>query len=136
MSQIVTNLLELEVINATLISPLSLRLYSNNVTPAGTDTLATYTEVTGGGYAAKSLTFASWTIQQTTPPTSAINTSQLWTFTGPTTGPGTIYGYYVVRVSDSKLLWAERFPALLVPFSPIAGSRIAVLPKFTVESQF
>lgn len=136
MSMIISNLLELEVINATLTSSVSLRLYGNNVTPTGNDVVGAFTEIAGGGYASKTLTFASWTIQQTTPPSSAVNVSQEWVFTGPIDAPGTIYGYYVVRISDSKLLWAERFPPAIVPFAPIAGSKIVILPKFTAESQF
>ena len=127
---------ELEVINSILAAAMTLRLYSNNKTPAGGDNTAAYTEVAGGGYASLPITFANWTIITGTPTSATYNAFQQWTFTGVTNAPGTIYGYFVTRNSDGKLMWAERFPSASVPFSPIAGSIIRVLPKFTVGSQF
>ena len=41
---------------------LTLKLFCNNITPGDTDTTATYTEASGGGYAAVSLTNGSWTV--------------------------------------------------------------------------
>ena len=70
------------------------RLFATNVTPAETDTAGSYTEATGGGYAAKTLTGASWTVT-TGAPTSATYAQQDYTFTGPLTTNGTVYGYYV-----------------------------------------
>lgn len=132
----VPDVAELEIITAFLTPALTLRLYSNNVTPLDTSIAADFTEVTGGGYANKPITFANWGITGGAPTTAVYNATQLWTFTGATTGPGTIYGYYVTRNSDGKLMWAERFPAANVPFVPENGSKINVLPRFTVESQF
>ena len=136
MSLKVPNALEVEVLTTLMTPALTMKLYSNNVTPGDGDTAATYTEVSGGGYASKPLTFANWTITAGTPSSANYSPIQEWTFTGPTNAPGTIYGYFVTRNSDGKLMWAERFPAANVPFAPIAGSIIKVLPKFTAESQF
>jgi hypothetical protein len=134
MSTIVPDALELEVLNDLLASAMTLKLYSNNVTPTGATTAAAFTEVTGGGYASKALTFANWSIVSGDPTTGTYNAVQTWTFTGATGGPGTIYGYYVTRDSDGKLMFAERFATTLVPFSPIAGSQIRVLPVFKAQS--
>lgn len=137
MSVVVPNVFEKEILTDKLNTALTLRLYSNNATPIGTSTAASFTEVTGGGgYANKPLTFAHWTIIEGDPTVAVYDTPQEWTFTGPTNAPGTIYGYFVTRNSDGKLLWAERFPAGLIPFNAIAGSIIKVTPRFAVNSTF
>ena len=84
---------------------LQVKLFSNDVTPSETDTAANYTEVSGGGYAAKSLTSSDWTVTPGSP-SSMTSTPQTWTFTA---GVGSIYGYFVVAAATGKLLWAERF---------------------------
>lgn len=136
MSIVVPDALELEVINTLLNTALTIHLYSNDKTPDHADTTASYTEVAGGGYASKPLTFANWTITAGQPTTSQYNAVQTWNFTGPTNAPGNIYGYYVTRDSDGKLMWADRFSGLTLPFVPIAGSTVRILPKFNVTSQF
>lgn len=95
-----------------------LKLFTNNVTPAQTDTEASYTEAAGAGYTHKSLTGASWTFTQGATSTSvgtASYTTQTWTFTGALTGTTTIYGYYLTQQTSGKLLWAE---ATSSPFTP------------------
>ncbi len=132
----VPNELEVFILTSTLTPALTMKLYGNDKTPANADTSAAYTEIAGGGYASKPLTFANWGITAGTPSVALYNATQIWTFTGPIDAPGTIYGYFVTRNSDGKLMWAERFPAANVPFSPVNGSVIRVLPRFTAESQF
>lgn len=136
MGQVVPNSLELEVINDILGVALTMKLYGNDKTPAAGDSAAAYTEISGGGYASKALAAVDWTITAGDPTTGVYSTTQTWTFTGTIDAPGTIYGYFVTRDSDGKLMWAERFGSAVVPFSPIAGSIIKVLPTFTVQSQF
>jgi|SRR5215471_261880 len=135
MSIVVPDAAELEIITAILTPNHTLRLYSNNKTPAHGDSVAAYTEVTGGGYVSVPLLFASWNITAGDP-TQASRAVVTWIFTGPTTGPGTIYGYYVTRDSDGTLRWAERFPSAVVPFVPINGSKAIVLPRYSVQSEF
>lgn len=135
MSLKINNVIEVEVLTAMINVALTLRLYGNDYTPIDNDVAANYTEIAGGGYANKSLLFANWTITTGTPST-AIYAAQTWIFTGVINAPGTVYGYYVTRNTDGKLLCAERFPAANVPFGPINGSKIVVLPRLTVESQF
>lgn len=127
---------ELEIINSVLALPHTLRLYSNNKTPANADTAAAYTEVVGGNYVNTPLIFANWNITAGTPTVASYNTIKQWIFNGPTGGPNTIYGYYVTRDSDGLLRWAERFPAAVVPFGPVNGSKVVILPRFSVESLF
>lgn len=92
-------------LNKTAPQNLVLKLYSSNTTPAETDTVAAYTELSGGGYADINLVAANWTV---TPgnPTSAAYPEQTFTFTG---AAGNVYGYYVVQAVSGALMWAERF---------------------------
>jgi len=136
MSLVVPDIQELEVIDTFLTPALTMRLYSNNATPDHASTASSFTEISGGGYTGKALTFANWTITAGAPTQAIYNSAQTFTFTGATDAPGTIYGYYVTRNSDGKLMWAERFPSAVVPFSPVAGSIIRLLPTITVESEF
>lgn len=136
MSLVVPDVLEVEILTEKLTPALTLKLYGNDVTPSGSSSAASFNEIAGGGYTNKPLTFANWTITAGTPSTGVYNATQIWIFTGPIDPPGSIYGYFVTRNSDGKLMWAERFPSGQVPFSPVAGSRINVLPRFTAQSQF
>lgn len=82
----------------------TLKLYSNNVTPAEGDTAATFTESVASGYAAVPLTRGTWTGAATSVGvTSTTYPQQTFTFTGT----GTIYGYFVVGTTSTVLLFAE-----------------------------
>jgi hypothetical protein len=78
----------------TAFANLTVRLFTNNVTPAVTDTAASYTECALVSYAAVTLTPGSW---------SGSTSSGLSTYTYPTltfnfapyAGGVTIYGYFV-----------------------------------------
>jgi phage baseplate assembly protein gpV len=114
------------MVNKELPSDLVLRIYANDVTPSNSDTDATYTEVSGGGYAAKTLAGASWSIAGSGPAT-AIYPAQTWTFSG---GVGNVYGYYVTRSGGGDLLWAERFGD--GPYNVAnAGDTVTVTPVIT-----
>ncbi len=93
---------------------LTLKLFVIEVTPADSDTIASYTEAVGGGYAAKTLTNGSWTITSTNDPSDAVYAEQVFTFTGPLTTNGTIYGYWV-EDADGVLIFAEKFSSSFTP---------------------
>jgi hypothetical protein len=104
-------------------TPLTVRLFNNDHTPAVTDTEADYAEVSGGGYAAIALTGASWTVAVENP-SSVSYPSVLFQFTGATSEPSTVYGYYVTDV-NGKALFAERLSA--PPFTPtVNGDEVVV----------
>lgn len=84
---------------------LVLRLFTNNITPAETDTAATYTEASGFGYAAITLTGASWTVTEGAP-SNASFAQQTFTFTGAL---GNVYGYHCTRVTSGRIAYSERF---------------------------
>ncbi len=134
MTLIVPNTREIAVLTEFLTPALTMRLYGNNATPSGTSVAADFTEIVGGGYANKPITFANWGINGGSPTVALYNAVQEWTFTGVINAPGTVYGYFLTRNSDGLLMWAERFPSGLVPFVPIAGSIIRVTPRITCES--
>jgi hypothetical protein len=136
MPQVIPNALEVEVLTTLLTPALTMKIYGNNVTPTGASTAASFTEISGGGYTSKPLTFANWGIVSGDPSIATYNAMQSFDFTGAIAGPGTIYGYFVTRNSDGKLMWAERFPPANVPFVPVAGSKIQILPKLSAQSLF
>lgn len=115
-------LLELAV-NKTAQADLVLHLFSNNVTIAEASVLADFTEVTGGGYASKSLTGATWAVAASL----ASYVEQVFTFTS-VPGVATVYGYYITH--GTKVLWAENLPG--APFTILtAGDEVRVTPQFT-----
>ena len=93
------------VVNKTAPQNLVLRLYSNNITPSDTDTAGTFTEATFAGYAAITLTGASWNAAAA----GSITYGSQQTFTRSSTGAGeNIYGYYVTQLTSGLLVYAER----------------------------
>ncbi len=110
------------------VESLRLRLFSNNVTPGETDTSATYTEVTGSGYASVLLTAANWVLTEGAP-TEAAYPEVTFAFTG---AAGNVYGYYITGETSGKVRWAERFTS--APFNVTAsGDQIKVTPKITAQ---
>ena len=118
----------LQLITNKLATPedLVLELFTSNTTPGETDTLATYTLASGFGYAAITLTGASWTVSGTTQIAYA---EQTFTFTGAL---GDVYGYLLKRATSLDLIIAERFTG--APFN-IAnnGDQIKVTPVITAS---
>jgi hypothetical protein len=116
-------------VNKSAPQDLVLRLFTNNITPAETDTAATYTEASGGGYAAITLTGANWTVTAGNPSTAAY-AQQVFTFTGALTGNAQVYGYFLTRAASGKLAHAERFSD-----GPYAiannGDQIKITPQIT-----
>ena len=108
---------------------LVLRLYSNNITPAETDVAATYTEVTGFGYAAVTLAGATWGAPVEGAPSSISYPIQTFTFTGAF---GNVYGYFMTRFTSGRIALAERFTG-----APYAinnnGDNIQVTANITLD---
>ncbi len=103
----------------------TLKLYTNaGKTPVEGDTDASYTEPSGNGYAAISLTRASWTVATVSGVTTASYAQQTFTFTG---GPVTVVGYFVIKATAGTLLYAEKFSADAVV--PSGGGTIKITPQ-------
>lgn len=108
---------------------LVLRLYTNNITPAETDTAATYTEASGSGYGALTLTGASWGSPVEGAPTSIAYAEQTFTFSGAL---GNVYGYYMTRSTSGRIALAERFTS--APFNiTTSGDQIKITPAITLD---
>lgn len=91
------------LVNKTAPQNLVLRLYTSNTTPGESDTAGTYTEATGNGYSAITLTGASW---GSASGGSISYAQQTFTFTGAL---GNVYGYFMTQASSGTLVYAERF---------------------------
>ena len=116
------------MLNKTAGENLRLRLFTNNITPADTDVLATYTEASGSGYANVLLTAANWTVTAGDP-ASASYPEITFTFTGAL---GSVYGYYITGETSNLVRWAERFPT--APFDVQAnGDQIKITPTITLK---
>jgi hypothetical protein len=111
----------------TAATALIMRLYSNNITPAETDTAATYTEYAATGYSAIPLTAANWTTTEGAPSNTAF-AQQTYTMSGA----GDAYGYYMTRTTGGRIALAERFTS--APFSiPAGGGTIKITPQITAD---
>jgi hypothetical protein len=93
------------IVNAASPQNLVLKLYSNNQTPSGLDTATNYTELSGYGYSAVTLTPGNFTFA-TGVPCTATYPQISFTFTG---AAGYIYGYFVTQASSGNLVFANRF---------------------------
>lgn len=117
------------LVNKTSPENLVYRLFATNVTPAETDVAGSYTEAAGGGYAAITMTGASWTVTGGAPSTAAY-AQQTYTFTGALTTNATVYGYYVTQATSGTLVLAETFTS----FTPATnGDNIKLTPQITAD---
>jgi hypothetical protein len=107
------------LVNKTAAQNLVLELFQNNITPADTDTKATYTASTFTGYAAISLVAATWG----TASAGIITYGAQQTFTATATAAQSVYGYFIYQTTSNILLWSERDAS--APFA-IANSGDAV----------
>jgi len=87
-----------------------LKLFTNNVTPADTDTGATYTEMTGQGYVAKTLAQASWGVAAMNALKAEANYAEQ-SFVFSAGGPATIYGHYIIGATSGTLISVVKWDA-------------------------
>lgn len=109
----------------------TLHLFVNNVTPAESDTAASYTEAAGGGYASKALTGSSWSIGTVAGVTSGTYAAQVFTFSGALTTNPTIYGYFFKAATSGTLLLAEAAASSYTPTT--SGDYYTVNPVVTLQ---
>jgi hypothetical protein len=122
-----TKLLEY-LVNKTATTNLVLHLYKNNPTISDATVYADLTEANEAGYAAITLTGASWTITSPGGLGTATYAEQTFTFTTA----ASIYGYYMTSTTASQLLWLEKFSG--APFTlPSGGGTIGITPKVTLN---
>lgn len=121
----ISNVGETDALDKYTNEVLTLKLYSNDITPSETDTAATYTEVSGGGYSTISLPTSDRTIVANNPSTCTYP-QKTFTFTGAPSQPNA-RGYYIINASG-VLKGSERFPSAVQPFAPVAGSTVKITP--------
>ncbi len=122
----------------------SLGLFNSAITPAETDTAATYTahEASFAGYARKPLTrsvsASTWNTPALQPPSGSPAWSgrtqvghsqygsapQTWTCTG---AGDSVYGYFIIGATSGKLICAERFAT---PRTLASGDSLSMTPVF------
>ena len=102
-------------------------LYKNDLTPVEATTIGDFTESTEAGYAAKTLTSASWTTTLSGDTATAVYSQETFSFT---TGAD-VYGYFITDTAGA-LMWCERFTG--APFQlPTGGGTIAISPRVTLD---
>lgn len=108
---------------------LVLKLFKNDITPAETDTAATFTEADFVGYASITLTGATWNAPVEGNPSSIDYPQQTFT-SSQAQAQQTIFGYFCVRATSGRLTLAERFTN--APFTVANnGDFIRITPKIT-----
>lgn len=116
------------MLTAFFAQAMTLRLFTNNYTPVEATTELLVTEAAGNGYASKPMAGGGWTISGSSP-TQAAFAQQTFTFSGAL---GNVYGYYVTRDSDNKLMFAEKFTD--GPYNIVNnGDQIKITPQFTQD---
>ena len=109
---------------------LTLKLFVTNVTPLDSSVAGSFTEASGGGYAAKTLAAASWTESNVAGIEQVAYAQQTWTFTGPLTTNPTIYGWYIVD-GAGVLICAELNATTFTP--AVNGETCKVTPTIQLS---
>lgn len=109
---------------------LTMKLFVTDVTPADTDTAASYTEAVGGGYTSKPLVSTSFDVTTVGGIVQASYAQQQFAFTGPLTTNTSIYGVFIVD-ADGVLICAEKAAVTFVPAN--TGDIYAVTPVFQLS---
>lgn len=117
-------------VNKSTPENLVLRLFKSNTTPGETDTAGSYTEADFTGYAAITLTGASWTVTEGAP-SNAAYAQQTFTSSAGSQSQN-VYGYYLTRASSGRIAYAERFSD--GPYTIVNnGDQIKVTPTVTLD---
>lgn len=104
---------------------LTLRLYTNDVTPAGDSEATDFTEATGSGYAAIPLTAGNWTAALVDGIPCAVFPAQTFVLTGVLTAQG-----WFITNAAGALVTAVRASAAV---SAVAGNEIVVVPSIRIS---
>lgn len=110
---------------------LTLKLFTNNITPAETDVAGTYTEATFTGYAAVTLTSSQSAGTWAAPTvgsnlaTSTYGTQATYTITASTQ---TVYGLFAIFASSLTIAFSQAFPAGKLLSSGAVNDQLTVTP--------
>jgi hypothetical protein len=115
----------------------SARLFTTDPTAALTHaqrsalTEADFTEANFTGYTSAALTSGNWTITPGSP-TEAAHTTVTYSTSADLGAPVDVWGYYVTRNTDGKLMWFEVFTDAPVTLSD-NGDQVSFDPTFTIS---
>jgi len=115
------------IVNKTAQGDLKLKLFTNDYTPVEGTVVGNFTECTATGYAAKTLTGASWTIATVANVTTASYAAQTFTMSSA----ANCYGYYVTNSAGTSVLFAEKFPSVFT--IPSGGGSVTVTLNWTAD---
>lgn len=122
------NVMLANIVNRTAPQDPVLRLYVNNITPADSDTAATYTEASFTGYGSVTLTGASWNA----PAAGSVSFGSQQTITASGVSTQDVYGYFITQVTSGILMWSERDAS--APFEVrLSGDAIRLTPALTAS---
>jgi hypothetical protein len=113
-------------LNLASISNLTVRLFTNNITPSVTDTAASYTECVLSGYASVTLTPGNWSGSTTSGEANYGYPTITFTF-NPYAGGTIIYGYFVTIPGLVGVLADVFSPSYAVP---AGGGSLTVTPTY------
>jgi hypothetical protein len=92
-----------------LTATVKVHLFQNDYAPAPGSVLADFTEADYTGYAAQTVTPATWPVYfQGIAQVVAVGPALVFTPTGSTIA-NIVFGYFVTDTTGTRLLWAERF---------------------------
>lgn len=113
---------------------LTLRLFTNDITPTDAFVQSDFTEAAGGGYTAIPLSSDAIVSVVGTAPNAiaqAAYTQVSFNFTGALTTNGSVYGYYVTNTAG-QVIFAERATAPYIPANN--GDALLLTPIFKLSS--
>ena len=118
-----------KVVNKVAAQNLSLGLFTNDLTIGNSTVAGDFTEASGGGYSAKTLTAASWSMSEVSDEAVATYAQQTFTFTGALSGSATVYGEFYTEVTSGDLIYARKYTGD-EQFTPAAnGETIKTTPR-------
>lgn len=112
---------------------LKIGLFTNNVSPTKTSTLATFTEATFSGYTRLVLNAFEGPTNIGANVWQLSHANVIWQSTAPTPAEN-VWGYVVADSSWTTLMWAEKFGSA-IPVS-VTGAVVLIGPRITGQSLF
>lgn len=106
-----------------------LRLFTNNLTPANTDAIGSYTECGDASYNPIALTGSSWSISNVSGGRSATYPAQTFNFAAG----NNLYGWYITDNPATKVYFAGNLPSppVVVPSTGGTYALTVTLPSLT-----
>ncbi len=96
------------------------KLFSNNITVTNNTVVGDFTEVSGGGYTAVTLTAANWGYTLADPLVALYSQFVEFDFTGAIGGSTHVYGYYITNSAGTTLIACENIDVV----TPVNGTII------------